>query len=244
MIEREAAQSQVVLVCEHASAFIPPAFGGLGLVERLRKAHIAWDPGALDVARRLSERLTAPLLAGSISRLVYDCNRPPESPGAVPEKSESHDIPGNTNLSQEALKDRADRVYHPFHAALERLLASRAVAPVLVTVHSFTPVFLGRVRDTEIGILHDEDSRLADVMLSEARGQTRWRVVRNSPYGPQDGVTHTLQRHAMPKGLLNVMIEIRNDLLMTPKDCDQVSELLAGWIVTAVHENTRDEAAS
>ncbi len=38
-------------------------------------------------------------------------------------------------------------------------------------------------------------------------------VHRNRPYGPQDGVTHTLVEHGVSRGLLNVMLEIRNDLI-------------------------------
>ena len=243
-VERESAQSPFVLVCEHASAFIPEPFEGLGLPEALREAHIAWDPGALDLARRLSQRLDAPLLAAGISRLVYDCNRPPESASAVPVTSEIFDVPGNRGLSQQALRDRADRIYHPFHAALERLLAGRPNAPVLVTVHSFTPVYLGQARDTEIGILHDADARMADSMLAMARRQARWRVLRNAPYGPEDGVTHTLRRHALPGGLLNVMIEVRNDLLATPQDRAELAELLGEWIASAAQSHTEGEALS
>ena len=84
--------------------------------------------------------------------------------------------------------------------------------PVVITIHSFTPVYFGKPREVEIGILHDTDSRLADAMLTGAEGASLT-VNRNDPYGPEDGVTHTLRLHALPDGLLNVMIEIRNDLI-------------------------------
>jgi len=38
-------------------------------------------------------------------------------------------------------------------------------------------------------------------------------IRRNDPYGPEDGVTHSLKIHGLAQGLPNVMIEIRNDLL-------------------------------
>ena len=60
-----------------------------------------------------------------------------------PVQSEIHTIHGNKDLSVQELKRRADEIYHPFHGALERLFAGRIVAPVLVTVHSFTPVYHG-----------------------------------------------------------------------------------------------------
>ncbi len=220
-------------------------FGVWGLSESLRAAHIAWDPGALELARCLSERMNAPLLAGGISRLVYDCNRPPESLGAVPQKSEIYDIPGNANLSEQALKDRADGVYHPFHTALEKLIGGRDEAPILVTVHSFTPVYNGQARDTEIGILHDEDARMADAMLASAGGgRGAMACCAQFTLRAEDGVTHTLQRHALPNGLLNVMIEVRNDLLAAPQDRAELARLLGEWITSAAHSHAEGEALS
>ncbi|NND18222.1 MAG: N-formylglutamate amidohydrolase, partial [Silicimonas sp.] len=67
----------ICLVCEHASPAIPSSLGLLGLADEDRYSHAVWDPGAGDLARSLSERLDAPLVLGRVSRLVYDCNRPP-----------------------------------------------------------------------------------------------------------------------------------------------------------------------
>jgi len=92
----------VVLVCEHASNAIPTPLNGLGLTDEVRGSHVAWDPGALGVARHLSQALNAPLIAGRVSRLVYDCNRAPESPSAMPAQTERGDIPGNMGLDAAA----------------------------------------------------------------------------------------------------------------------------------------------
>ena len=56
--------------------------------------------------------------------------------------------------------------------------------PILVTVHSFTPVYHGKKRSVEIGILHDKDARFADAMLETANDHTNAIVRRNKPYGP------------------------------------------------------------
>lgn len=221
--------SGLVLVCEHASHHVPPTLQGLGLPDDMRRGHAAWDPGALAVAQGLSERLDAPLVASTVSRLVYDCNRPPEAPSAVLERSEGREIPGNIGLDYRARADRVARYYLPFEARL-RATMDAAKAQVLVTVHSFTPVFLGQQRDVEIGILHDEDSRLADVMLAQATAHTPLRCERNAPYGPSDGVMHTLRLHGLSRGIANVMIEVRNDLIATPEAQAEMAEMLAGWI--------------
>lgn len=206
----------IVLVCEHASNHIPPEFGDLGLAAEARLSHIAWDPGAYPVAKAMSALLDAPLLSPRVSRLVYDCNRPPEAESAMPARSEIFDVPGNAGLDAAQRAARATRFYHPFREALAAFLDRRIAAgetPVLITVHSFTPVYNGVPRHLDVGILHDADSRLADAMLELCGGATDLRFRRNQPYGPDDGVTHTLRLHALPRGLMNVMIEIRNDLI-------------------------------
>ena len=87
----------------------------------------------------------------------------------------------------------------------------------------------GKAREVEVGILHDTDSRLADAMLDAAAGGP-YRAERNSPYGPEDGVTHTLRLHALPEGFANVMIEVRNDLVQDASGVEAVSSYLADLI--------------
>ncbi|QKK32552.1 N-formylglutamate amidohydrolase [Rhizobium indicum] len=209
-------RSPVLLICEHASNSLPAVFGDLGLPSEALSSHIAWDPGALAVARSISEALDATLVYQRFSRLVYDCNRPPSSPGAMPETSEIYAIPGNKDLSPEERLARTDALYVPFHDAIRGLIRdrrARAQDSIIVTMHSFTPVYHGRERAVELGILHDEDSRLADLMLAAAAEAPLYRTERNEPYGPEDGVTHTLILHGLSNGLRNVMIEVRNDLI-------------------------------
>lgn len=233
--------SPVVLVCEHASNAIPDAYNGLGLAQDVLNAHIAWDPGAMGVAKDMAARLDAKLVASAVSRLVYDCNRPPCATDAVPEKSEIYAIPGNTGLDPAAKAKRAAQVYAPFRAQLVEALAATN-APILVTIHSFTPIYNGTRRDLDIGILHDADARLADAMLGLDQGELR--VARNQPYGPEHGVTHTLKEHALGAGHLNVMIEIRNDLIATSAQQARFGALLAEWVEAALDLIPEQESAS
>lgn len=224
--------SSVVLVCEHASNHIPAELDDLGLSEDARASHAAWDPGAMAVATRMAKLLDASLIASGVSRLVYDCNRPPTAPDAMLARSEVIDIPGNMGLTQADRDARTEAYYRPFEAALRAVLR-RVAHPVLVTVHSFTPVYHGVFRPVEIGILHDSDTRLADAMLQGTVTHTTADVQRNAPYGPEDGVTHTLKVHALPKGHQNVMLEIRSDLIKTADQQDAMAKMLTEWIVDA-----------
>jgi len=233
VLHNPAAQGNVLLVCEHASNRFPTSFGNLGLDIEAKNSHAAWDPGALAVAEHMSELLDAKLVASTVSRLIYDCNRPPEASGAMPPKSEKFIIPGNQNLSDVARQQRVEQVYRPFLLLLYETIASAVNEPILATIHSFTPVYNDRSRAVEVGILHDSDTRLADAMLTLAPQFTDLNVQRNDPYGPEDGVTHTLKLHGLENGLNNVMIEVRNDLIATCEDQKNVARMLADLISAA-----------
>ncbi|WP_299845653.1 N-formylglutamate amidohydrolase [uncultured Roseovarius sp.] len=218
-----------LILCEHASNHIPARYDGLGLEAQARSSHAAWDPGARSVALLMSAALDAPVVASCVSRLVYDCNRPPEAEGAIPEISEKFEIPGNRNLSPADREERVATAYRPFCDAVQGVIAGRIAAgrpTILITMHSFTPVYFDQARAVEIGILHDEDARLADAMLANAHLLPHRRIERNEPYGPADGVTHSLKIHGQSHGLANVMLEVRNDLLNTPDDERKMAEEL------------------
>lgn len=236
-IENPAAPGPFLFVCEHASNAIPAELGSLGLGAEACRAHIAWDPGALGLARGLAARLGGALVAARVSRLVYDCNRPPHGAGAVAARSEVYDIPGNAGLSPEARQARTEAVYLPFHDRLHGEIArrlARGAAPVMVTVHSFTPVWFGARREVELGVIHDADPALAEAVLAAARRLTGLACELNAPYSAADGVTHTLRLHATPYGLDNVMLEIRNDLIATPEAEAAMAATLAPVLAEAL----------
>lgn len=245
VIENAAAKGRAVIVCEHASNHIPAAWGDLGLTDAQRHAHIAWDPGALGLARGLARHLDAVLIHAPVSRLVYDCNRAPDMAGAMPARSEIHDIPGNATLSPEDRAARTAAVYLPFHDGLHAVLMGRialGLHPALITIHSFTPVYFGQPRAVEFGVIHDADDRLPRAILAEARARTALRAELNEPYSAKDDVTHTLRLHATPYGLPNAMLEVRNDLIATPQAEAAMAATLAPVLAAAMATLTPEPA--
>lgn len=234
VVEGADARGRVVVVCEHASNHIPAAWD-LGLSPAARTAHVAWDPGALALARGLARRLSACLVHAPVSRLVYDLNRAPDRADAMPARVEVFDIPGNAGITAAERARRTRAVYEPFHDALHGEIARRmalGLAPVIVTVHSFTPVWHGVARAVEFGVIHDADDRLAQEVLAHAPPGLRTGM--NAPYSAADGVTHTLRLHALPYRLPNVMLEIRNDLISTDAQADTMADRLAPCLAAAV----------
>lgn len=241
----DTAPAGLVLICEHASNTLAqgvPGLGGdLGLAAQTRASHAAWDIGALGLARALAP-LLAPVAGGVVlvhaplSRLVFDLNRAPDHPGAMPAKSEVHEVPGNTALTPADRLARTEAVCLPFHQTLTHQIA-RLVAlgrrPVLISVHSFTPVYFGQRRDVEFGVIHDDDTALSLAVLQAAQGcglDTRL----NEPYSAAGDVTHTIRLHAVPLRLVNTMLEIRNDLIADAPAQTAMAERLAPVLAQAL----------
>lgn len=237
IVVNERGRSPVLLICEHAGKVIPQSLGTLGLAQEDLVRHIAWDIGAEAVSRHLAKTLDAPLLLQRYSRLVYDCNRPPEAPDAMPVMSETTRVQGNENLPADARFARIRSIYRPFHDAVSQFLdrrASHRIASLIVTMHSFTPTYKGVRRHLDLGVLHDRDTRLADLVLGVCGRMKDIVVRRNEPYGPQDGVCHTLNLHGGSRGLHHVMLEIRNDLISHEAGQAQWAARLADILEQAV----------
>ena len=220
-----------VILCDHASKVMPPSYRGLGLSEEQMVSHIAWDPGALPVARILSERLDAPLLWPDVSRLIIDCNRAHDAPDLIPQKGEGRPIPGNRDLSPDERRNRIERFHEPYHRAIGDLVTRRTgkgLSSALVAVHSYTPVFFGTSRPWPVGIIFDRDRSLADQVIKGLQADAALNVGVNEPYSPDDGVYYTLRTHGDECGLASVMIEIRNDEITDADQCALWADRLAG----------------
>lgn len=227
----------IVLICEHAAHSIPGDFGDLGLGEKARLSHVAWDIGAGDVAAEMSRILDAPLLSCGVSRLLYDCNRPPSAPDCIPSRSEVFDIPGNRNLTDTDAAGRCKLIHDPFHHAATQLIElqmQRHDGPIsIVTIHSFTPVYHGQPRQTELGFLFRDHGGLSQAALDIEQAKGRFRAELNAPYSAKDGVTYSIVRHAESRGLPTTMIEIRNDLIDTAPGATDMAAHLADTILQA-----------
>lgn len=225
-----------VILCDHASNRIPDAFQSFGFAEDALQTHIAWDRGALSVARILSAKLDAPLFWPDASRLIIDCNRAPDASSLIVTESEGRPVPANRVLSKEERSRRLDHIHAPYHDAIDSCLDRRRAdrrPTALIAIHSFTPVYFGKARPWQVGILFDDDRRLADLLIGGFESDPALTVGVNEPYSPADGVYYTLRRHAQPQGLPSVMIEIRNDEISDEASQRSWAEQLADILFAA-----------
>ncbi len=215
--ERRDGRSSFVIVVDHASARVPGRLGDLGLPQPQLQRHIAWDIGALAVAREVAAALDASLVAQNYSRLVIDCNRDPRVAASIPAVSESTGIPGNTGLSEAQQLARREQIFDPYHNHIRALLDERAAAgrpTILVAQHSMTDIFKGVRREMHAAVLYNRDRRFAVLVLEMLRREPDLVIADNQPYFVSDETDYTIPRHGEARGLPHVEIEIRQDLLL------------------------------
>lgn len=225
-----AGRSPFLLTCDHYGRLIPCVLGDLGLGESQLARHIAWDIGIAGVAETLSKHLDAHLVAQRYSRLVIDCNRPPHVASSIPIISEATMIPGNEGISREAAAMRRAQIFEPYHRRVDAIIDQRAAAgrpTVLVSLHSFTPVYAGIARPWHVGTLYHRDTKLPPLLLKLFRSECDLVVGDNEPYAVSDATDYTIPVHGEARSLMNSGIEIRQDLIGDQAGQQQWAERLA-----------------
>ena len=238
-----AGRSPFLLTSDHYGRAIPGLLGDLGLPERELTRHIASDIGIAGVAEALSRDLRAHLIAQRYSRLVIDCNRPPSAPSSIPRLSEATVIPGNENLAPEAAEARRKAIFDPYHRRIREAIDVRlrdGVPTVLVSLHSFTPVYAGVARPWHIGTLYQRDTRLPALLLEQLRREGDLVVGDNEPYAVSDETDYTIPVHGEKRGLMNTGIEIRQDLIAEEAGQKQWADRLAR-IFCEIEATMRDQ---
>jgi predicted N-formylglutamate amidohydrolase len=238
-----AGDSPYLFTCDHYGRIIPRALGDLGVPERERVRHIAWDIGIAGVAEQLSDHLGAHLVGQRYSRLVIDCNRPPAVASSIPLISEATLIPGNEGLSGEAAAVRRRDIFDPYHRRIDEIIDARLYRgqpTVLVSLHSFTPVYAGIARPWHIGTLYHRDRTLPPLLLKRLRAEGDLVVGDNEPYAVSDTTDYTIPVHGEMRGLISTGIEIRQDLIDDPSGERQWADRLAR-ILKEIEEELRKE---
>ena len=232
--------ARVLLVADHASPKFPAEMKQLGVDDWVLDRHVTWDIGSDRLTRHLADLLDAPAILAGYSRLIVDLNRQLDDPTAFVEVSDGICIPGNQNLGEEEKELRVQSFFLPYHdavaARLERFISAGTV-PVLISVHTCTPVFAQVVRPWHIGIMWDTDARLARPMMEKLKQFEGVCFGDNEPYSGRHAHDFTIDHHAEPCGLPHVGIEVRQDLVRS----DEGAQKWAGILAEALRETLQDE---
>ncbi|MFT6556514.1 N-formylglutamate amidohydrolase [Sneathiella sp.] len=231
----EESSSPILLIADHASRHIPEAYNLLGIEDpALLRRHVAWDIGIEDVTRRMSDKLEASAIYSGFSRLLIDPNRYPDDPASMPVESDGVRVPANVGLTAVQKAERVAGYFEPYHNKLRQML-DRKVAdhkqPIVLSMHSFTPVMNDFERPWHVGILWDQDERLARPLLEIFRKNPTLVVGDNEPYSAKQPFGYTMNEHGTKRDIPHVVIEIRQDLIDTHHGAEQWSSLMVDAVL-------------
>ena len=211
-----AASNGLILLADHAGAALPPEYGSLGLPDDQFCRHIAYDIGVREVVGYLAEALGVPAMFGKYSRLLIDLNRGFDDPTLIMKLSDGAVVPGNLNVDGAERARRIEHYHRPYHDGVNQLIdhfIDDARTPVLVSIHSFTPVWKNVERPWHGAVLWDNDDRLVRPLLAGMRAEVGLNIGDNVPYsGELTG--DTLNTHGTQRGIAHALIEIRQDLIL------------------------------
>jgi predicted N-formylglutamate amidohydrolase len=204
----------LVVTAEHGGNRVPRPYRDLFRdAGPLLGSHRGWDPGSLDLARRIADRLDAPLVSSTVTRLLVDLNRSAHNPRVFSEITRRLDRPDRHELLR--------RWHRPHWGAAERAVADALAGAdrvVHLAIHTFTPELGGVVRRPDIALLYDPRrdgerglaARWVRLLRERVRQGARDRVVaRNDPYrGTADGLTTALRRVHPDPAYVGIEIEV------------------------------------
>ena len=226
--------SRFLVVCDHATNRLPPEYGTLGLAEDQLKRHIAYDIGALGVAREMGRRLQSTVISSCFSRLLIDPNRGEDDPTLIMQISDGALVPGNVRVDEAERQRRIAHYFAPYHTAVDaeiEAMLGRSIVPVIASIHSFTENWRGVPRKWHAAVLWDKDPRLAIPLLTELRRRTGLEIGDNEPYTGHLR-NDSIFRHATARGLPEVLVEIRQDLIRDESGQREWAELLADCLAS------------
>jgi predicted N-formylglutamate amidohydrolase len=222
--------SGVLLIADHAMRHLPAEYGRLGLDESEFERHIAYDIGVEGLTRRLASRLGCPAVMARFSRLLIDPNRGEDDPTLIRQLYDGAVIPGNYPLTEAERARRIENFYLPFRHRVrvmaDKMQKASGAAPVVISVHSFTPSMGGKARPWHAGILWDKDPRAALPLIDMLRAEPGMITGDNEPY---DGALHgdTLHDICTAQGIAHLLIEVRQDLISHEEGIDEWAARLA-----------------
>ena len=221
IIKKSGVCEDYLVICDHASNNIPLEYKNLGISKKDLESHRAFDLGAYEVAAELSNLLCCSIVMANFSRLLIDPNRGKDDPTLIPKLSEGKIIKGNINISMSEddieRSKRIDRFYLPYHKQINRFInksLDNGRIPKILSIHTFTPIWKGKKREIDVGILWDKDDRLSKIFLNSFKNI---KLGDNKPYSGRLK-NDTLYKHASSQGIPHVLIELRQDLLKKEKD--------------------------
>lgn len=211
---------RIFVSCEHASNRIPVRYRHLFEDRRaVLETHRGYDIGILPFAESLAAAFQAPLLVANVSRLLVDLNRSAANRTLFSEFSRH--LPFS---EQQLLQQHYHRPYWRTAKDIVAGIIAQNDRALHLSVHSFTPILNGKVRNADIGLLYDP-SRSAEKLFCRqwqkalAATQPTLRIRRNYPYrGNAEALVTSLRQNFGENSYLGIEIEINQAIPLSGKN--------------------------
>lgn len=227
----------LVFTCEHAVDTVPEQYNALfESFQELLATHRGIDFGALDIARHLHEHIPSDLMEVTITRLLIDCNRSIKNRDFFSEVS--------MNLPMFAKQELIKQYYVPFRTKVEQCISHHIKEGKKVwhfSIHSFTPIMNGIVRNADIGFLYDprrpSEKELAQLWREEIKKQfSNYRIRMNYPYtGISDGFTTALRKKFPGEVYLGMEVESNQALTLVPETLTILKNVLCTSLIEVIN---------
>ena len=196
-----------MITCEHAGNEVPDVYKHLFKGnEQVLKTHRGYDPGAWEIAKYISSQLNAPVFGCHTTRLLVEANRSPQSLELFSEFSKLlSDIDKQKVLNQ---------YYVPYRHAVEKTLSQMNKPIIHISIHTFTPIWEGKDRKVDIGLLFDPERKNEEVFCDKWKAGLDQllpglQVKFNEPYkGVHDGFTTHLRKKYPDKDYIGIEVEV------------------------------------
>jgi predicted N-formylglutamate amidohydrolase len=217
----------VVVSCEHAGNSIPKAYKEyFADAQEELQSHRGWDPGSKLIGELLSAHLKAPLFMTETSRLLVECNRSLGQPQLFSEFS--------AGLSTDQKQSILNQYYHPHRNKVkDHITQLIELSTVLhLSIHTFTPIWEGVERKTDIGLLFDDERKTERGFCEKWKQNLQkelpgYQIDFNKPYlGSDDGFTTFLRTQFKQEDYLGIEIEV-NQKFSTGKEIRIISDALS-----------------
>ena len=104
------------------------------------------------MAQNLAKKMKCILIHSNYSRLLCDVNRPLTSETLFRKFGDGNEIMLNKGMTLKEERHRLEKFYHTYYYAF-REISLKTNPKIILSLHSYNPVYEGAKREVEVGVL-------------------------------------------------------------------------------------------
>ncbi len=209
-----------LFTAEHASNHLPCSYNDSD--QQFLQTHWAFDIGIAPLMKHLCAALSCRGVQTEFSRLWIDANRSPTQEGLIKTEIQGTPLSFNQNLSPTAREDRKNNFHAQYHNTISDIITSHATPPMLISMHSFTPIWNDQLREMDIGVLFDRDEDIAHALASILQDEGFF-VALNQPYSGKNGLIYAADRHGTENNIPYVEFEFNQSIICSTERISAVA---------------------